>query len=143
MSGFSPENMTLKKEAEDLFRKIFEKYGCKYFDNAEIPPELTNRVFTDPEIKKAFAIWLGDKYDFIVKKGDLIFVDAKCKTRDAFKNIVNVVDYDALWRIAQCGVADVYLYIWVKENNKFYKHKVTFKIISIEIEGGGDIPRTQ
>jgi len=125
--AFTPERLSLEKEAKIRIIENLEKYGYKVLEVLPIPEDVSLTTITDLKVKQALSKLLHTKFDLIIGKGsEFYLVECKGKSKDAFKVMVNKSDYDAYYEIAK--VTDnphlIYL-IWVKENKKIYRHEIT------------------
>lgn len=126
MNGaFTPKRLLLEEQAKKRIVEVLEEYGCKVRD-IKIDETLSLTEF-DSKTKRAFKEFLGTKFDLLVaraKTGEYYLVECKGKSKEAFKNWVNVAEYDAYFKIASTPFPFLY-FIWVKETNEIYRHEIT------------------
>lgn len=122
---FSDYNSKLEREAVKHITQKFGEYKCLVQD-MRLPEFLATIPFI-PEQKKLLLEWKGSKYDLIVNRphtSEFYLVECKGKSKDLFRMWVNKDDYDAYFSFRRDGTPFLY-FIWVKENDKIYRHDIT------------------
>lgn len=115
--------MEIAEEAVKRITEVFEKYGYSV-DDLSVPKLISETTYSI-ERKRELKEWKGDKFDlWIYKEGNEFYiVECKGKTFVKHKVWVDIFPYDTYWHFTKMGVPFLY-FIWVKENNKIYRHDV-------------------
>lgn len=114
----------LKEKAKSKIIEVLKRHGCKVRDSKI--DEILSLEDLPSVITKAFKEFLGTKFDLFVARtetGEYYLAECKGKSKEHFKNWVNVVEYDAHHKIASLPFPFLY-FIWIEETDKIYKHEV-------------------
>jgi len=137
MPPFSDHNLELGEDALDRVIKLLKKYGYPILRN-DLDVEFTKSKLT-PEQAGALHVFPGLRFDlFIGRKGNdtPYLAEIKGKTLDRFKKWVDKDLYDGYYEIVKLPFPLLY-FVWIKENDKIYRHEITNPENFKTIEHGG------
>jgi len=119
---FTRKRLASEKKAKRRIIQVLRQHGAKVLDSKI--SDIASLKSVDSETKKVFKEFLGSKFDlFITRNGEHYVAECKYKSKEFFRNWVNVVEYDAYYKIASLPFPFLY-FIWVEETDKIYRHEV-------------------
>lgn len=122
---FSDHNLELGEDAVNHVIELLEKYGYPIKRN-ELSRQFSRGLLT-PEQAAELHKFPGLRFDIIIgRKGkdEPYLAEIKGKALDRFKKWVDKDLYDGYYEIANLPFPLLY-FIWVRENDKIYRHEIT------------------
>ena len=125
MPPFSDHNLELGEDAVNHVIELLESYGYPILRN-DLSREFSRSPLT-PEQKAELHKFRGLRFDiWIGRKGkdEPYLAEIKGKEFDRFKKWVDKDLYDGYYEIARLPFPLLY-FVWIKENDKIYRHEIT------------------
>jgi hypothetical protein len=125
MPPFSDHNLELGEDAVNHVIDLLKKYGYPIlrndlsweFSRSKLTPEQAAELHKFRGLR--FDIWIGRK-----GKDTPYLAEIKGKELDRFKKWVDKDLYDGYYEISNLPFPLLY-FVWIRENNKIYRHEIT------------------
>lgn len=124
MSTFTKDHLSLEERAKSRIRETLTKYGCKVEDISIDSILSLKRV--DSDIKKVFKEYEGSKFDLLIaraKTGEFYLGECKGKTRERYRNVVNINSYDVYYKFVSLPFPFLY-FVWIEKSDRIYRHTI-------------------